>query len=213
MPTSSQLLEAVHALYPQATKVKYSHEWTKAYGIEKGAIQIRIPNVPLSADSFIQGTEEEIMCELIRRGYIPPMEYEMSLKECDATFDAATPIPMSDEEIEQTVQQILKGTSEADRARKNFLRNGLRMRSEILREMNTNRPMKNWEIWCEGYSATGDSGTHHKIGEALGITFKNACDAYAERHEAFRKFYDFDRNTYWGCRLFPTAEEAARSFG
>ncbi len=67
-----------------------------------------------------------------------------------------------------------------------------------------------WEIWAEGYRATGESSRAQRVGEAWGITFKQACQRfYAETDDN----YDPNRNTYWGCRLFPSEAEARKSFG
>lgn len=38
--------------------------------------------------------------------------------------------------------------------------------------------MKEYEIWCEGYRATGEEGTAYLIGTAFGNTFNEACENF-----------------------------------
>jgi hypothetical protein len=74
--------------------------------------------------------------------------------------------------------------------------------------------MKTFEVWAEGYSATGDRGYHRLMGTAEAETFKEACDAvFAEADKEVREFYDPKRLSYWACRLFDNASEAAEAFG
>lgn len=69
--------------------------------------------------------------------------------------------------------------------------------------------MKHFEIWMEGYAATGErSGTTYH-GTILANSFKDAC---------VKKFQD-DRYfnpktlTYWGCKLFDNGIDARKNFG
>lgn len=73
--------------------------------------------------------------------------------------------------------------------------------------------MKTWEIWAEGYAATGESGTAQLMGHAEGKTFRAACKTLAEQDSAFRSYFNAKQLTYWGCGLFPTEEQARRTFG
>ena len=68
-------------------------------------------------------------------------------------------------------------------------------------------------IWCEGYAATGESGTATLIGRAFGKTFKEAYENFAERDKGFKNLFNPDRMTYWGCRLFTNQADARKSFG
>lgn len=67
----------------------------------------------------------------------------------------------------------------------------------------------NFDVWSEGYAATGESGGAVYHGQATAASFREACVKVLGRNELF----DPTRLTYWGCRLFPTEEEARRSFG
>lgn len=98
--------------------------------------------------------------------------------------------------------------------------------------------MKEWEIWCEGYAATGEYSSAYFYGTAMGETFDEACEnfVYAKGdHLNLDKNSDgtFRRGSYrgyiepgvgraekmignysiWACQLFPTEAEARRSFG
>lgn len=66
-----------------------------------------------------------------------------------------------------------------------------------------------WDIWCEGYVATGERGVAQHLATVTHYTFKEACAAY------FKDAYCYDptSNTYWACRLFDNAADARRSFG
>jgi hypothetical protein len=73
------------------------------------------------------------------------------------------------------------------------------------------RPVKLWELWSEGYSATGQSSRATFHGEVYATSFLEACRKRFKRDD----YYD-ERNgcpTYWGCRLFDNQAEARRAFG
>jgi hypothetical protein len=73
--------------------------------------------------------------------------------------------------------------------------------------------LQSWEIWSEGFSATGQHGTAQCFGTFQAETFKDACqqwvDADASRARVFKK----DQLTFWGCRLFDNEAEARLRFG
>ena len=68
-----------------------------------------------------------------------------------------------------------------------------------------------WEIWTEGFAATGESGPAHKVGEVLAFTFPDAVRIWYDQHPS--PDFNPERLTFWGCRLFPTEAEARASFG
>lgn len=61
--------------------------------------------------------------------------------------------------------------------------------------------MKNYEIWVEGYQATGNSSLAQKLGEAEGNTFKEACVTYFKTASE-PQYFDSGDMTYWGCKLY-----------
>lgn len=69
-----------------------------------------------------------------------------------------------------------------------------------------------FEIWEEGYAATGNSGGAVCLGTFEGETFAKACKAQNKTRRD-PSLFDEARLTYWGCRLFDNKEEAQRSFG
>ncbi len=78
--------------------------------------------------------------------------------------------------------------------------------------------MKKFEIWEEGYLATGMGGTPsraHKIGEVSAETFQQACNTLCSPAwwQSKHGNYNPDRLTVWGCRLFDNETDARKSFG
>jgi hypothetical protein len=69
-----------------------------------------------------------------------------------------------------------------------------------------------FEIWCEGFRATGESGTAQVLGTARGETFEEACVTFF-REEPTRHLFDRRALTYWGCKLFDNETDARRRFG
>jgi len=73
--------------------------------------------------------------------------------------------------------------------------------------------MRKYEIWSEGFSATGEYGPAQLMGSSEGNSFEDACRRLAEKESGFDEYYNPERNTYWGCRLFDNEADARRSFG
>lgn len=98
--------------------------------------------------------------------------------------------------------------------------------------------MKEFEIWMEGYAATGESSGAQLIGKAMGNTFIEACEnfrypldrlGFDEQHisEMAGKPLGMDRNAdgtlrmsadgkhpmCWACLLFDNEADARKSFG
>lgn len=89
-------------------------------------------------------------------------------------------------------------------------------------------PLHEYDIWVEGYAATGQSSDATYLGKHKGRNFQDACmryfmkshlDSYEEddKNDTYynTKRWDYDpyRNTYWACGLYETEEEARKSFG
>lgn len=72
-----------------------------------------------------------------------------------------------------------------------------------------------FEIWCEGWAATGGCSQAHLFGTSEGTDFRDACERYFanKASDEDKKHFSAKGLTYWGCRLFPTGEEARRHFG
>lgn len=84
--------------------------------------------------------------------------------------------------------------------------------------------MKRYDVWMEGYAATGEHGTATVVARAVEAeNFAEACHkamqrlkpgaVYADETVYDQSFYSPTNLSYWGCCLFPTEAEARRSFG
>ena len=87
--------------------------------------------------------------------------------------------------------------------------------------------MKTFEIWMEGYSATGESGTAQKIGEGTGESFDDAVIDYMSKNSnngiakngrgrySSDERYEKRRSNWniWACSLFDNEVDARKSFG
>lgn len=93
--------------------------------------------------------------------------------------------------------------------------------------------MKEYEIWMEGYAATGEHGTASKIGEFLAEDFDDAVLQYNEHLKTETEYKPTFAEPYtrrdfisqeaflrrrsnwkiWGCALFDNEADARKSFG
>lgn len=75
--------------------------------------------------------------------------------------------------------------------------------------------VKHWEVWSEGYAATGESSDATLHGVWPGATFKEAVEAYVgtRPEEERRTYFDVERLTYWACRFFDNEADARKSYG
>jgi len=69
--------------------------------------------------------------------------------------------------------------------------------------------MKTYQIWSEGFAATGQSGTAMFHGLAPGTSFIEACKRFFKGDP----YYNFSTNSHWSCALFNNETAARRSFG
>lgn len=70
-------------------------------------------------------------------------------------------------------------------------------------------PLGEYEVWSEGYAATGESGTAVFHGKVRAASWRAACVELL----GSRRDFDPARMTLWGCRLFDNEREARESFG
>lgn len=75
--------------------------------------------------------------------------------------------------------------------------------------------LNEYEIWCEGYAATGHRGQAFCFGKAHGENFREACRAFFRVEIAAGKFHTYDpaENRYWGCQLYDNETDARKTFG
>lgn len=89
---------------------------------------------------------------------------------------------------------------------------------EVLSEPDLPKPEdgpRAFEIWAEGWAATGDNGSAQLLGIGRGKTFLEACQDLANRKPEFAKQFAIHDGipTHWGCRLFDNERLARASFG
>lgn len=94
--------------------------------------------------------------------------------------------------------------------------------------------VKTWEIWSEGYAATGEQQPAHFYGTAEGETFEEACENFRQPEDLVRSWDGFimvhkgdplnlDRNenggfrygypSIWACRLYDNETDARKRYG
>jgi hypothetical protein len=73
---------------------------------------------------------------------------------------------------------------------------------------------KTFEVWNEGYAATGEHGTAQYLGRFEAENFQKACmRAMKELDWDINTYYDVVKNSFWGCRFFDNEVDARKSFG
>lgn len=99
------------------------------------------------------------------------------------------------------VQQRLLGRKESDKFN-NFL--FVDSNSKVTRI---------YDIWSEGFSATGQSQEAQYWGSITASSFQEACDEFAKGSLEFRSSYNSERLTHWGCKLFDNEKDARKNYG
>lgn len=69
--------------------------------------------------------------------------------------------------------------------------------------------MKEFEVWMEGYCATGDKEPAALLGSVFAKDFKRACDVICGENRNYNSW----RLTVWGCKLFDNEDDARKGFG
>lgn len=74
--------------------------------------------------------------------------------------------------------------------------------------------MRTYEIWSEGYVASGNIGHAMLICEQEGESFRDACYK-ASFHGKFNGLgtLDLENLTLWGCKLFDNQQDAMKKYG
>jgi hypothetical protein len=72
---------------------------------------------------------------------------------------------------------------------------------------------REFEIWMEGYQATGESGGAQLVGKSTGWTFYDAVKNLADRSHKGKFDWYGGRWSIWACRLFDNEADARKSFG
>ena len=71
-----------------------------------------------------------------------------------------------------------------------------------------------YQVWAEGYRASGDRADATLLGTARAATFRGAVEIIRDRSDA-PELYTFkgDLCFFWECRLFDNEADARRRFG
>lgn len=72
---------------------------------------------------------------------------------------------------------------------------------------------KDWHVYIEGHKAGIEYSTARLMGTANARTFKEACEKLSKVCEYNMNYWDFERLTFFGCRLFDNLHDAQKSFG
>lgn len=88
--------------------------------------------------------------------------------------------------------------------------------------------MKTFQIWMEGYIATGESGRAQMIGTGKGETFNDAVKDFMKENPTDHRIQENTRKRYttqeaydtrdsnwniWACDLYDNHADAAKAFG
>lgn len=73
--------------------------------------------------------------------------------------------------------------------------------------------MKRYEIWREGYRATGEHGTAQCFGWYETETWLEAVEKLAKLNPEFNNLWNREKMTYWGCSLFENEKDARERYG
>lgn len=101
---------------------------------------------------------------------------------------------------------------------------------KVLKPINHHPELMEYEVWMEGYAATGESGGATLIGKAKARNFAQACHIvaatnhlewiakenapdYKEYSTPGRWDYDPSNLSIWGCKLYWSEEIARKAFG
>lgn len=77
---------------------------------------------------------------------------------------------------------------------------------------------KEFEIWIEGYKATGESAKASLVSKETAFSFHEAVQQYVNSLEPDQaKYWNYSKEhnvwTMWGCRAFDNETEARKAFG
>jgi hypothetical protein len=73
--------------------------------------------------------------------------------------------------------------------------------------------MKIFEVWNEGYAATGQQEKAQCLGTFEAETFQEACKNALIELKWDMSYYDEEDNSFWACRFFDNEKDARKSFG
>ena len=72
---------------------------------------------------------------------------------------------------------------------------------------------KEFEVWEEGFRATGNSGSAICLGKFLGKDFAEAAERAINKRYDDPSLFNKEELTYWGSKLFDNEKDAREAFG
>jgi hypothetical protein len=79
----------------------------------------------------------------------------------------------------------------------------------------TKKRVKEFDVWTEGYRATGEGSKAVFHGTFKGRSFREAVQAFKDtlKDEHSIRCVDVEELKFWGCRFFDNESDARKSFG
>ncbi len=112
------------------------------------------------------------------------------------------------EDLTRTEKKIVRSQNNLDEVHEWAME-----RANVTKDPVKDDAVKKFEIWSEGYVATGESGRAMKHGECFGKTFEEACENFAQARGEFSDNFNRKEMTYWGCSLFDNESDARSLYG
>ncbi len=74
---------------------------------------------------------------------------------------------------------------------------------------------RSWEVWTEGFSATGEQQGAMFHGRYSGETFDDALVAFKDsiQDKRSKNLVNLRTRSYWGCGFFDNGSDARKAFG
>lgn len=80
-------------------------------------------------------------------------------------------------------------------------------------KINEELKLQVFEVWIEGYTATGQHEQAYTLGTFEANTFEEACMKAMIANNWDLSSYNAKSNSYWACKFFDNEEEARKSHG
>lgn len=73
--------------------------------------------------------------------------------------------------------------------------------------------MYKYQVWLEGFAATGQQQGAQFIGEVESESFNQAIEILLKQKEWDMSYLNLHNRTYYGCRFFDNETDARKAFG
>lgn len=152
----------------------------------------------------ITNTETEV--KSTKRFSIDKLQDEGVFNPCDQLRIFVTPklIPC-DESVKTDILHPIYKTPELDR------------RTPVITQYELGQEEREYEIWMEGYSCTGQHQSAVLLGKQAGSSFDDAVEkfklAHAPDHDSIMYSKERQKWSTWGCALYDNESDARKAFG